>query len=175
MKKPTRLLIVVLALTAPPFGTVTKGQTAPGQGAAATAKGQLQEPTAKARKGSNDPLTVEVWPRVAVEKGGASIRTRVQPDARSRALTIEWWTTDFVGGSHLISLEGDQSASRHDYLIKGLAAGEYVVTAILKRNDGTQVKRETSLLVAGVGVESDAYTHPPQRGDLQNRNDRAAP
>jgi hypothetical protein len=148
---------------------VIDGQTARGPGAAVTAKG------AKARKASNDPLTVEVWPRVAVEKGGAFVRTRVQPDARSRALTIEWWTADFVGGSHLISLEGDLSASRHEYVIKDLAAGEYIVTAVLKRNDGTQVKRETRLLVAGVSVESDAYTHPPQRGDVQSGSDRPIP
>ena len=175
MKKPIGLLIVVLALTAPPFGTVTEGQTAPGQGAAVIAKGQQGEPAAKAPRASNDPLTVEVWPRVAVERGGAFIRTRVQPDARSRALTIEWWTPDFVGGSHLISLEGDLSASRHEYVIKGLAAGEYVVTAVLKRNDGTQVRRETRLLVAGVSGGSDTYTHPPQRGDVQSGNDRVMP
>jgi len=175
MKKPLRLLFVVLVLTAPPFGTVTEGQTAAGEGAAATAKGQQGERAAKARKASSDPLTVEVWPRVAFEKGGAFIRTRLQPDARSRALTIEWWTADFVGGSHLISLDGDLSASRHEYLIKGLAAGEYVVTAVLKRNDGTQVRRETSLLVAGVSAGSDTYTHPPQRGDIQSGNERPVP
>jgi len=175
MKKLFRLLIVVLALTAPPFAMVIDGQTAPGQGAAVTAKGQQGERATKARKASNDPLTVEVWPRVTFEKSGVFIRTRLQPDARSRALTIEWWTPDFVGGSHLISLDGDLSASRHEYLIKGLAAGEYVVTAVLKRNDGTQVTRETRLLVAGVSAGSDTYTHPPQRGDIQSGNERPIP
>lgn len=86
---------------------------------------------------------------VAPEPGQIVARVRVEPDLRSRGLTIEWWTFDGVGGSHLINLEGDRAAIRHDYPIKGMEAGAYVVTARLTRNDGSEVKREARVIVVG--------------------------
>ncbi len=81
---------------------------------------------------------------------------RVEPDPRSRSLTIEWWTMDdLVGGSHLITLEGDRSATYHSYPIKRMEAGEYDVMAVLTRRDGTKVKKQTKVIVTGEGTTFD--------------------
>lgn len=103
---------------------------------------------ATAAKG-REPLTIKLSAHVAPEPADVVARVRVEPDLRSRGLTIEWWTLDGVGGSHLITLDGDRAAIRHDYPIKGMEAGEYVVTARLTRNDGSQVKREARVNVVG--------------------------
>jgi hypothetical protein len=92
---------------------------------------------------------MELSALITPEPGTVRVRARVEPDPRSRALTIEWWTPDSVGGSHLITLEGDRAAITHDYEIKSMDAGSYVVTARLVRNDGSQIKREAQMLVVG--------------------------
>lgn len=97
---------------------------------------------------STDPvLKLDLSAYYVSEPAQVTARLRVEPDARSRSLTIEWWTEDGVGGSHLIALEGDRAAIRHTYPIKRLAQGAYVVTAVLQRNDGTSVRRQRRMLV----------------------------
>ena len=60
-------------------------------------------------------------------------------------------TDDLSGGSHAISLEGDRAAVTHHYPLKRLAPGRYVVAAILRRSDGSEVRRESFVTVLGVG------------------------
>ena len=88
---------------------------------------------------------------MVTEPGHVVVRLRVEPDPRSRALTLEWWSADEVGGSHLITLEGDRAPIRQDYAIKQLAAGRYVVTAVLKRSDGSELRRQRRVFVIGEG------------------------
>src|SRR4051812_35982622 len=58
----------------------------------------------------NDPsLKLELSAYFVNEPAQIEARIRVEPDARSRSVTIEWWTEDGVGGSHFVALEGDQS------------------------------------------------------------------
>src|SRR5262245_7538462 len=87
---------------------------------------------------SKDTLQLAVSAYIAAAPGQVTVYTRTQPDPRSRVLTIEWWSTEGVGGSHQITLEGAASPPRHDYSIKRLAEGSYVVSAVLTMNDGTQ-------------------------------------
>ena len=47
-------------------------------------------------------LTLELSASIAPEPADVDVRMRLERDARSRALTIEWWNADGVGGSHLI-------------------------------------------------------------------------
>ncbi len=104
----------------------------------------------------DEPLAINLSHHVASEPAQVTAHVRVEPDTRSRFLTIEWWAfDDLVGGSHPISLEGDRSAIHHYYPIKRIEAGEYVVTALLTRADGTQVKRQTKMIVAGEGTTFD--------------------
>lgn len=98
----------------------------------------------------NDPsLTLDVSAYYATEPAEIEARVRIQPDPRSRAVTIEWWSDDGAGGSHLISLDGDQSARVFRYPIKRMAEGAYRVAAVLVRKDGSSVRRERRVLVIG--------------------------
>jgi len=77
------------------------------------------------------------------------VRTRVEPDARSRELTIEWVADDLSGGSHAISLDGDAARPTYHYRLRRLSPGNYVVTAVLLLNDGSEVRRTSKLSVIG--------------------------
>ncbi len=96
-----------------------------------------------------DPLQIDVYPRITSDQGDAWVRLRIEPDSRSRSLDLEWFSADGVGGAHLITLEGERAPVRHQFPIKRLAAGEYDVIAVLTRNDGTTVRRTTTVLVVG--------------------------
>ena len=107
----------------------------------------LTVPVATAPK--DDPLTMTLSTHVAQEPAQVFVRVRVEPDARSRELSIEWWSQEGIGGSTSKTLSGDQEKPRHEYVIKRMEAGEYVVTARVMRDDGSQVKQETKILVRG--------------------------
>ena len=96
-----------------------------------------------------EPLELDVYPRIASVSSDAWVRLRIEPDARSRSVDLEWFSAEGGGGSHLITLEGERAAVRHQFPIKRLEAGEYEVTAVLKRNDGTTVRRTATVLVVG--------------------------
>ena len=96
-------------------------------------------------------LTMSLSANVSVARNEVTVRTRVEPDARSRELIIEWVADDLSGGSHAVALEGSRAAPAHRYTLKHLTPGQYTVTAILRRNDGTEARTESTLLVVGVG------------------------
>jgi hypothetical protein len=82
---------------------------------------------------------------------------RVEPDDRSRSVTIEWRTEDGVGGSHLIPLDGEKSALRYVYPISHLTEGDYLVSAFLQRSDGTSVLQQRRIRVIGKGDSLASY------------------
>ena len=96
-------------------------------------------------------LKMSLSANVSVARNEVTVRARVEPDARSRELVIEWVSDDLAGGSHAISLEGSRAAPSHRYTLKHLTPGQYIVTAILRRNDGTETRTESNLWVVGVG------------------------
>jgi hypothetical protein len=98
---------------------------------------------------TGDPLAVRVYPTVAPAGSDAWVSVRVEPDHRSVSLVIAWLSDDGAGGSHLITLDGANAAIRHQYSIRGLAPGDYEVTAVLTRQDGTTLLRTARLVVAG--------------------------
>ena len=114
-------------------------------------------------------LTLTLSANMSVVRNDVIVRARVEPDARSRELLIEWVADDLSGGSHTISLEGARSATAHRYTLKHLSPGQYVVTAILKLNDGTETRRESNLWVVGVGetIGPDAGAPQGLAGDLR--------
>ena len=105
-------------------------------------------PTVRERRG--EPLEIDVYPRITSAHGDAWVRLRIEPDPRSRSVDLEWFSVDGGGGAHLITLEGERAAVRHQFPIRRLAPGEYEVTAVLTRNDGTTVKRMAKVLVVGL-------------------------
>ncbi len=96
-----------------------------------------------------EPLEIDVYPRIAYAQSDAWIRLRIEPDVRSRSVDLEWFSADGGGGAHLITLEGERAAIRHQFPIKRLSAGQYEITAVLTRNDGTRVRRATTMRVVG--------------------------
>jgi hypothetical protein len=99
---------------------------------------------------TGDPsLKLDVSAYYVNEPGRIEAKLRIEPDPRSRSVTVEWWTDDGVGGSHLITLDGDQAARVFRYPITRMTEGEYRVAAILRRSDGTTVRRERRVLVIG--------------------------
>ena len=110
------------------------------------------KPQAKAQdKTKRAPLTLALSTNVAPAPAQVTARISVEPDARSRSLTVEWWSEDGAGGSHGISLDGDRAAARQDFSIKRMEAGTYIVRAVLVRDDGSIVKKESNLVVVGEG------------------------
>lgn len=97
------------------------------------------------------PLTLALSTNVAPAPAQVTARISVEPDARSRSLTVEWWSEDGAGGSHGVSLDGDRAAARQDFSIKRMEAGTYIVRAVLVRDDGSIVKKESNLVVVGEG------------------------
>ena len=136
MKECARGLLVVAALAGVSCAGANRAlDVAPGQRATA----------------HSTPLTISASPHVASEPANVVVRSRVIPDSRSRSLTIEWWNRDGADGSHVVSLEGDRAAITHDYPIKHMEAGEYWLTVILARNDGSQVMRKTRVVIVSEG------------------------
>ena len=103
-----------------------------------------------ADKDKAQPLTVKA--PAFIGSGDVMIRMRVEPDPRSRELTLEWMSDeDLSGGSHAIALDGARAAATHQFAIKRMSPGQHVVTAILKLSDGTEIRREATVLVVGIG------------------------
>jgi hypothetical protein len=107
---------------------------------------RLPMPTESAVRES---LGVDVFPRIAMAGDAASVRVRVDRSVLSRSVELSWWSGDGIGGSHLITLDGDRAARRYDMPIKRLDPGHYEVTAVLLRADGTRIRRSTTILVLG--------------------------
>lgn len=97
------------------------------------------------------PLTLKAPSFISATGGDVIIRMRVEPDARSRELTLEWEAEDLSGGSHAVMLDGARAAATHSFALKRLMAGEHLVTAILKLSDGSEIRRTATVLVVGAG------------------------
>jgi len=136
-------IVIVIGLT----GAACAVAPRPQLGIAAEAMSSAARP-ATASQAASDPLRLEIYPRITTADGAASVRVRVEPSVLSRSLELSWWS-DGIGGSHLITLDGDRSARRYDMPIKRLDPGHYEVTAVLLRADGTRIRRSTSILVVG--------------------------
>ena len=107
--------------------------------------------TAGAADKKPEPLELRMSHYMTTAERDIIVRMRVEPDSRSRELTIEWVADDLSGGSHAITLDGARAASMHQYSIKHMSAGLYTVTAILRLSDGSEVKRSSNVTVIGSG------------------------
>jgi len=102
------------------------------------------------RQAAAEPLTIDVYPRIATD-GPVSVRLRVEPNALSRSMEISWWSTDGLGGSRMLEIDGDRAAIRYEFPIKRIDPGEYEVSAVLTRADGTRVRRTATVIVVERG------------------------
>jgi hypothetical protein len=98
-----------------------------------------------------EPLALKMSAHIASAQSDVIVRMRVEPDARSRELTLEWIADDLSGGATAISLDGSRAAMTHQFPLRRLTPGYYTVVATLRMSDGSQVRRESNLTVIGVG------------------------
>ena len=107
---------------------------------------------AEAADKKSEPLALKTPAFIGGVGSDVVVRMRVEPDARSRELTLEWAANeDLSGGSHAVMLDGARAAATHQFSIKRLPAGEHVVTAILRFNDGTEVRKTSTVTIVGMG------------------------
>lgn len=106
-------------------------------------------PAAQAPQKPQEALTLEVYPRMATAQSQVSIRMRIAPDARSRALLVEWDSAEGGAGSRRLELDGEHAPTRLEFPIKSLEAGEYSVVTTVLRSDGSRIRRATTLTVFG--------------------------
>ncbi len=141
------LVAVLAALTAVSCAAVTASPVLADVGPGAAAR------SASVRTGVSraDPLEVDVYPRI-VTGDYASVRLRVEPHELSRNVDVSWWSEDGLGGSHQVQVDGEHAAIRYEFPIKRIDPGEYDVTAILTRSDGTRIRRTTRLVVVRRGL-----------------------
>ena len=110
--------------------------------------GESRPAVARERASGAEPLSIDVYPRIATD-GPVSVRLRVEPNALSRTVEVSWWSTDGLGGSRLLEVDGDKAAIRYEFPIKRIDPGEYEVSAVLIRSDGSRVRRSATVLVVG--------------------------
>jgi hypothetical protein len=110
--------------------------------------GESRPAVARERASEAEPLSIDVYPRIATD-GPVSVRLRVEPNALSRTVEVSWWSTDGLGGSRLLEVDGDKAAIRYEFPIKRIDPGEYEVSAVLIRSDGSRVRRSATVLVVG--------------------------
>jgi hypothetical protein len=96
-----------------------------------------------------DALSFSTPAHIASHTEPVLLRAWVEPDARNRGLRIEWWSDAGEAGSHFVPLKGEQAPRVHVCTIRQLSAGEYVMTAVLIRADGTEVRRRITIIVSG--------------------------
>jgi hypothetical protein len=95
------------------------------------------------------PLVLNMSTHVASAPAYIVVRTRIAPDPLNRGLTIEWWSEDGEAGSHAMTLDGERAVPLHSTVIPALSSGNYEMTAILTRADGTRITRNSRLTVVG--------------------------
>jgi|CXWL01.1.fsa_nt_gi hypothetical protein len=120
-----------------------------GTGAIAIA---LMSVPASAAEKKPEPLAIKLSAAYAPAESDVLVRMRVEPDARARELILEWVSDDLSGGSHLVTLEGALAPATHSYAIKRISEGQYRVTAILRLNDGSEIRRAAVVTVVGTGT-----------------------
>jgi len=136
--------VMLAALTAASCAAATRS---PVLADARPALGSPSTPAAT-RASRVEPLELAVYPRI-VTGDYASVRLRIEPDVRSRHVEVSWWSEEGLGGLHRVQVDGDRAAARYEFPIKRIDPGDYDVTAVLTRSDGTRVRRTTTVRVMG--------------------------
>ena len=77
-----------------------------------------------------EPLALKMSAYVSSVQSDVIVRMRVEPDARSRQLTLEWIADDLSGGSTAISLDGARAAMTHQFPLRRLTPGYYTVVGV---------------------------------------------
>lgn len=94
------------------------------------------------------PVSVRANPSVSMAPATVQLSVTVQPDARNRLLTVMTDSGQFYRSSEM-PLDGENSSRVQVFTFKNLPAGEYLVSARVGRDDGSDRVAETQLMVTG--------------------------
>ena len=100
---------------------------------------------------ADEPVSVSIYPSVAVARGEAHLRIVVERNDQNRALS---WEVDGPGyyRSSTARLEGAESPRSWFFAVKDLAPGNYTVRATLKRSNNSESVASTKMRVIGAGA-----------------------
>jgi hypothetical protein len=97
--------------------------------------------------GSQVELTVHK--RTLPAPADVMVTVRVPADADNRSLTIQADSGEYLRSS-TIELDGEYEAYAHQFWLKNLPEGEYVLTAQVRGTNGVRAKAALTLSVVGV-------------------------
>jgi hypothetical protein len=86
---------------------------------------------------ADEPISVSVWPAVAVARASAQLRVFVERDDANRALTWEVDGPDYYRSSTM-QLDGTAAPKSWFFFVHDLAEGEYDVRATVTRSNNSQ-------------------------------------
>jgi hypothetical protein len=101
----------------------------------------------------SEPLTIAVSPAFALAPATLKVRTRIEPNADNRRLTIVADGAEFYRSSE-VQLEGEQAPKTIEMSFSSMPGGDYEVSAILTDSLGRQraiARRATTILAMSDG------------------------
>jgi len=93
-----------------------------------------------------DPISVTVYPRVAMALRDVMLSVRVEPDERNRWLTWEVDGPSYYRNSTR-QVNGASSPRMWQFVVKDLTEGDYVVRAVISRDNESQSIAEMTFAV----------------------------
>jgi hypothetical protein len=98
-----------------------------------------------------EPVQVRLSSSVATAPATVVVTTTVERDPRNRALVVTADSDEFYTRS-AIELDGDQDARLHQFWLKGLPEGRYVITAQVQGPSGVIGLSRVPMDVIGIAV-----------------------
>jgi hypothetical protein len=86
---------------------------------------------------ADQPITVSVWPSIAVARGNAQLKVFIQPNDANRTLSWEVDGPDYYRSSTM-QLEGALAPKSWFFFVRDLPEGEFDVRARVKRNNNSE-------------------------------------
>jgi hypothetical protein len=97
---------------------------------------------------TEEPVAVRVSSSVATAPATVVVTATVQRDEQNRSLVVAAESDDFLRSS-TIQLDGQDEARIHQFWLKSLPEGHYVVTALVQGSQGVRGIGRTTLEVVG--------------------------
>jgi hypothetical protein len=116
--------------------------------------------------GAGERVSIRLAGQVLTSPGFLRVLILVEPDAANRRLTIEVDGAPMFRSSE-VTLEGAKEKRAHQFEVKSLLPGEYVVRAVVHGSTGGDVVRERRVIVVGPGMP------PPGAADFAGTNGAA--
>jgi hypothetical protein len=101
-----------------------------------------------ARLNADEPVTISVYPNIAVARGEARLKILVQPNDQNRTLNWEVDGPNYYRSS-TAQLDGADSPRSWLFFVKDLTPGSYQIRATVKRSNNSESVAATQMQVIG--------------------------